>query len=656
MVVLNIPYEARARLLVITVFFAAMLIVAGEVPYWTGLVAAVCAVGRFFITLGSFPPPRPRKGMRFLFGAITALLVGGVLVNFRTLNGLAAGTALLVVMGALKLVESRGRRDDGIVIGVSLFMLLAAALADQSLSRLPLYLLVIWGACAAMMLVAHPGPGPRLRPALRLSARALLMAVPLAAACFLFFPRFSSQFWALPGGRGASTGLSDQMSPGAIDRLVADYEPAFRVRFEGAVPPPQFRYWRGPVLNSFDGFTWRREWRLYVDTPREMLGEPVRYRITLEPTQQPWLFALDTVDRSPRYDMIMAPDRQLSRNEPVTEVLSYDASSHLQMRATGPLSPLARRYETQLPATRNPRALALARELRARAPDDAAYSQMVLDWFRDNGLEYTLQPEPTGVESVDSVLFDTKQGFCGHFASAYATLMRAVGIPARVVTGYLGGDWNPVGSYLIVHQSDAHAWTEIWLDGRGWTRIDPTAAVEPERLTRGAYDLMGEASTPMGISLLQNTWVARLAQYWDGANTWWRERVVEFDLRSQLNLLARLGIDSPSWRHLGWAFGGALLAWLVWVTVSLRRSVAREKPDRIARAWLKATRKLEKIAAPRAPDEGALTYAQRISAQHPHLAAGITAVALRYVQLRYGPDAANEDIDELEREVSRLAV
>ncbi|HUQ12626.1 MAG TPA: transglutaminase domain-containing protein, partial [Steroidobacteraceae bacterium] len=263
---------------------------------------------------------------------------------------------------------------------------------------------------------------------------------------------------------------------------------------------------------------------------------------------------------------------------------------------------------------------------------------------------------PTSVESVDSVLFDTRQGFCGHFASAYATMMRAVGVPARVVTGYLGGEWNPVGSYLIVRQSDAHAWTEIWLEGRGWTRVDPTIVVEPERLLRGAYNVMGEASMPIGISLLQSAWLTRVAQYWDGANTWWRERVVGFDLRSQLSLLGKLGIDSPGWRHLGWAFAGALLIWLVWVTATLRRSVAQEKPDRIARAWMLATRKLEKVAAPRAPHEGAVTYARRISALHPHLASGITAVATRYVRLRYGPESADEDIAALEREVRQLAV
>lgn len=652
--------DARAQIAATLVFVVSVLLVAGQAPVWSVVIALACAGWRTLVATGRIPVPKPRKGWRLMFGALTGLMVLAVLLSFRTLNGLAAGTALLVAMGALKLLESRGRRDDAIVVGVSLFMLLAAALADQSLTRLPLYLLAIWCACSAMMLIAHPDTGLPVRAAMRLSARALAMAVPLAVACFLFFPRFGGQFWALPGGGGATTGLSDEMSPGAIDQLVSNYDPAFRVHFEGPVPPPEQRYWRGPVLNTFDGFTWRRDRRAYVDTPREMLGPPVRYRVTLEPTQRNWLFALDTVERSPRHNIFITHDRQLYRTEPIGDSFSYDATSYLDHVSRGPLSILGRRQETQLPATRNPRTLALAKQLRQGAPDDAAYADKVLDWFRDNGLEYSFEPDPTGLESVDSVLFDTKRGFCGHFASAYATMMRAVGVPSRVVTGYLGGEWNPVGGYLIVRQSDAHAWTEIWIEGRGWRRVDPTAVVEPERLTRGVYEVMGEAGTPVAISLRQSSWLARIAQYWDGANTWWRERVVEFNLRSQMQFLEKLGIDSPSWRHLGWAFAGGLLLWMLWVASTLRRSVAREKPDRIARAWLAATRKLEKVAAPRAPDEGALSYAKRIAVSHPHLADGITSVAARYTRLRFGPGllpgAANDEIAALEREVRQLAV
>ncbi len=649
--------DARSQIAAAGVFLGAVALVAVYAPAWTVAIAAACAVWRILVASGHLSVPRPRRGMRFLFGAVTALLVGGVLLSFRTLNGLAAGTALLVLMGALKLLESRVRRDDGIVIGVSLFLLLAAALAGQSLARIPFYLLVIWAACAAMMVVAHPGASLPLRAALRLSARALAMALPLAVACFLFFPRFGGQFWALPGGGGAQTGLSDEMAPGAIDKLVADYEPAFRVRFEGPLPPPEERYWRGPVLNSFDGYTWRRDRRVYYrHDDLKLLGNPVRYRITMEPTGRHWLFALDMVDGSPRRDVLMSHDRQLTRNEPVNDVIAYDASSHLRTLAGESLSARARAYETALPDSANPRARALARQLRAGATDDAHYTRVVLDWFVSQGLEYTFQPEPTSLDSVDSVLFDTRRGFCGHFASAYASLMRAAGIPARIVTGYLGGEWNPVGGFLVVRQSDAHAWTEVWLEGRGWTRIDPTAVVEPQRLRAGVYEVMSAESTPVGVSVWRSPWMAAISQYWDGANQWWRERVLDFNLRAQLGFLRDLGFDSPDWQQLGGLFAGVLLLWLLWVTLTLRRSMPRVKPDRIARAWLRATRKLARIAPARDACEGALAYAQRVATQHPALAEPVLSIARRYTALRFGRGPPQQgEIAALEREVSRLA-
>jgi transglutaminase-like putative cysteine protease len=411
------------------------------------------------------------------------------------------------------------------------------------------------------------------------------------------------------------------------------------------------------VLNTFDGFTWRRvRSKSYAATRLEMLGAPVRYRVTLDPTDQRWIFALDTVEQSPRRDFYLAHDRQLSAVAPVTATLSYDAVSYLRTRSEGSLSVLGRRYETELPPDRNPRARALALQLRARSADDAQFARTVLDWFRDNGLEYTLEPGTTSIDSVDTTLFDTKRGFCGHFASAYATMMRAAGVPARVVTGYLGGEWNPVGGYLIVRQSDAHAWTEIWLETSGWTRIDPTAVVAPGRLERGVFDLLPD-SLPAASSFMHNNPLAfRLQHLWDGANQWWQEHVVEFNARAQFDLLRDLGIDAPDWQHLGWAFAGALLLWIGWISLTLRRGVARAKPDRVARAWLRATRKLARVAPPREPDEGPMHYARRVGEQRPDLAQTVIALASLYARLRFGPDAGHHDVAALEREVRRLAV
>lgn len=637
-------------------FASSVAISAGNVPAWCLLIGFTAVPWRILIASGRVTAPRALPGVRFVLGAITAILVVAVAMRFQTLNGLGAGTALLVVMGALKLFESRTRRDDAIVLGVALFLLLAAALAGQSLWRVVVYLLALWGICAAMALVAHRDSLLTAGVALKLAARALAMSIPLALLCFVFFPRVAGQFWALQRDAGAATGLSDEMSPGGIQRLATDYEPAFRVRFEGAPPPRAALYFRGPVLNSFDGFTWRRaRASMYPAAPPTPLGEAVRYRVTLEPTNQYWMFALDTVDASPRHDVYLSQDHQLTSANPITSVTSYDAVSHLATRSDAALSTLARRHETRLPPDRNPRARALALTLRARAGSDAEYARTVLEWFRSSGLEYTLEPGTTSVDSVDDTLFESRRGFCGHFASAYATLMRAAGVPARVVTGYLGGEWNPVGNYLIVRQSEAHAWTEIWLQGQGWTRVDPTAVVAPERLQRGVFEMLANSSRISGY-LRNNAWLDHLVLVWDGAQQWWQEHVVEFDLRSQFDLLRKLGIDSPQWQQLGWAFALGLVAWIVWVALSLRRSLGRGKHDRIARAWLRATRKLGRAVAPRAAHEGPLDYARRITVTRPELATVVGSLATQYARLRFGPAARHDDIVRFEREVSQLAL
>lgn len=640
------------------VFTGSALLVAQDAPAWCVAIALAAAAWRILVARGYLAPLKPFAGMRFVLGAITAALVIAVAANFRTLNGLAAGTALLLVMGALKLVESRSRRDEGIVIGVSLFLLLASALATQSLARMPLYLLIAWGACAAIAVIADRSGALEPRAALRLSGRALAMSVPLAAVCFLVFPRFEGHFWALQRSELPTTGLSDEMSPGSISELATDYEPAFRVRFEGTPPAQSALYWRGPVLNDFDGFTWRRvRSRIYPASPIEMLGTPVRYRVTLEPSHQPWLFSLDTIARVSRRDAYLSrQDRQLSLNDPITRTLSYDAESHLAVRELGSLSTLGRRYETMLPVDRNPRARALALDLRARTNSDAEFSRAVLEWFRDNGLEYTLEPGVTTIDSVDTTLFDSKKGFCGHFASSYAMMMRAAGVPARIVTGYLGGEWNPVGGYIIVRQSDAHAWTEVWLAETGWTRIDPTAVIAPDRLTRGIFDLLSESLPATSTFMHNSALLSRLEHLWDGANQWWHERVVQFNARAQLEMLRALGLDSPSWRHLGWAFAGTLVLWIIWVSLTLRRGVARQKPDRIGRAWLRATRKLASIAPARASAEGPMDYARRVGVQRPDLSAKVDALATLYTQLRFGRGASHQDIVTFEREVRNLVL
>lgn len=635
-------------------FLGGVLLHVDRVPVWATAAALICAAWRI---LAAVRPIRvPGRNARVV---LTLALVAAVLARFHTLNGLAAGTALLVVMGAIKLLEIRARRDLYIVIGAALALLLAACLDRQDLLRLPLYVLHVWLCCTALALVAHPASAFASRAAAALAGRGLLLAAPLALILFVSFPRLPGAFWVLPKSDEAMTGLDDTMSPGSISRLTSSYEPAFRVYFDGPPPPPQERYWRGPVLHDFDGFTWRAgRGQFYRQPPLEYLGPAYRYRISLEPHARRWWYALDTVTGPPRRGVFFTYDYQLLASEPVTEPISYEAVSHTRTRTREPLSPLGRRYETQLPENRNPRTYELARKLRASAGSDEAFVQRALDMFRTGGFEYSLTPPRLGLHSVDDFLFSSRSGFCGHYASAFATLMRAGGVPARVVTGYHGGEWNPIGGYFIVRQSDAHAWTEVWIEGQGWVRVDPTAVVEPERLSRGLADVIPEALSAPTRLVRETPWLARTALGWDAINAWWNDQIVRFNFESQLRVLDSLGFDAPEWQHLGWGLALGLTAWLLWLAWHVGRTGAPPPPDRIGRAYLALCRKLERAGVPRAPYQGPLAYADVVRLRRPDIAGTVHELLDRYARLRYGPpsESTRQAIESFERAVARLRI
>ncbi len=612
-------------------------------------------------------------------------LVAAVWSEFHTLNGLAAGTLLLLLMAAVKLLETQARRDQYIVVGGSLFLLLAACLERQSLLRTPLYVLEAWVCCAALAIIAYApkettgaggvamassglgsgsaltGSGLNSRAALLLAARTLLYAVPLAVVLFMFFPRLPGAFWALPRPEGAQTGLGDTMSPGSISQLTSSYEIAFRVKFDGLAPPPQQRYYRGPVLHKFDGYTWSRvPDDSYGAQPLAHLGDAYRYTVSLEPSQQRWWFSLDTVDHTPDSKVALTYDHELIASDPVTTPTSYTAVSHTFTQATQPLSKLAQQVETRLPHERNPRAVQLAREMRNRAGSDRAFVAAVLEMLRTGGFVYSLTPPLLDFNSVDDFIFNTRSGFCGHYASAFVTLMRGGGVPARVVTGYLGGEWNPIGGYFIVRQSDAHSWAEVWLEGRGWTRVDPTAVVEPDRLTRGVLDLLPGAGSTETRLVRASPALTRLLQRWDAINTWWNDAVLKFDHHSQLRFLSRLGVSTPTLRTLGWAFVTALLVWLGWIAWQVGRAPRPLRPDRLARAYARLCKKLARAGAPREAHQGPLDYAAVVGGRRPDLAPQARSLLAKYADLRYGVAHGAESyatqVRAFERAVAKLGI
>lgn len=623
-------------------FGGAALLHVNRVPLWCAAVAGLALAWRLLQQRGRLPAPG--KVLRVL---LVLALTAATLATSGRITGLAAGSTLLLAMGAAKTLETRSRRDGQVLVFTSLLLLLAACLDQQQLWRLPLYAGSAWLACTALAALGGERTDPSWRVSLSRAGGALVWALPLAAVLFLFVPRLPGALWALPANERAQTGLSDEMTPGGISELAVSEAPVFRVRFDRLAPPPTERYWRGPVLHQFDGYTWTRGPRAGVPLESEPLGEPLRHSVMLEPSQRNWLFALDTVVGLSRRGSLITWDGQVITGRAVTAPTAYEAISHLRVRTEGPLPRTTRRIDTQLPAGRNPRSVALARQMRAAAADERAFVAATLALFRDGGFRYTLTPPLLDLDSVDDLLFNTRRGFCGHFASAFAMLMRAAGIPARVVTGYQGGEWNRMGGYLLIRQSHAHAWTEVWLEGEGWTRVDPTAVVAPERLDRGLSDLLPGQRDGLDQFVRENTLLQDLAAAWDATNHWWQERVVNFNQAAQRGLLERLGLRDADWRALAWLLMGGALLWALAAAAWHHRRPRAPTGDPVALQW----RRLRALLAARGlqgeEHEPPLALGNRAMRAWPEAAPALSAFVQAYVQARFGREAPPADVREL---------
>jgi protein-glutamine gamma-glutamyltransferase len=620
---------------------AALLLTAAvnwhHLAWWCLPLLALASAWHVRATLRGHAPPG-----RWARVGLALIITTGVLLSYRTLNGLSAGATLLAAMTAAKLFEARGPRDWYVIIAATLFLLLAACLDRQQLWRLPTYALCLWLAAAALRGLAG-GAVPPATTLLRESGRQLLYALPLAVVLFVFFPRLPGAFWTLPDYDTAVTGLGDEMSPGDIARLVESDEPALRVRFDGPLPPPVERYWRGLVLRDFDGRTWRRRRLPEHSVSVDYLGAEYRYTETLEPNSHGAVIALELARTPPYAAAGYTADLQLVARRPASSPQSYDLRSYPRAINREPPSEESRAIDLALPVARNPRSRELALRLRAAAADDAAYVAAVLDFFRNGGFEYTLEPQRFGRDGVDELLFGSRHGFCGHYASAFVVLMRAAGVPARVVTGYQGGEWNPIGRYLTVRQSAAHAWAEVWLPGRGWLRADPTAVIAPGRLDREYLQFGGDALMGRGGSRAVRSWLATVLQSWDALSSWWQDDVVGFSFSRQLTLAGHLKFGDRDWRSLAIALAVGMIAWLSWISWSLRRMALASRPDPLARAWLGLEKALARRAGARAVHEGVLAYCERLA----HADAGVATVlplARSYAQLRFGPPAGDREL------------
>jgi transglutaminase-like putative cysteine protease len=601
-------------------------------PVWVPTIVVACGLIRLGLARsGRSAPPRG------VLIAAAVLNMPLLFLRFHTFNGLVAGTALLSVTAGLKLLETKTQRDIYIITLIIYFVSLAALLEGDSFWLLAYLIGVCWLTTATLLRVTSSGPAPGWRRSLSYGGRVLTQALPLALVFWLLFPRFAAPLWQIPNdSKAAASGLSDTMSPGDITQLALSDEVAFRVRFDSAAPPAPERYWRGPVLDYFDGHTWTRSTSGFGRSPpQQPQGVAYHYTVMMEPHQHRWLFMLDWPSswNQPRAEL--SNDYTLMQPEPLSRPVDVIGTSYTHVQYSEPLRPGTRAGDLRQPRDRNPRTQQLARELRSAHPDDMELVNAVLAMFRQQPFYYTLNPPKLSDNSVDEFLFDTKRGFCGHYASAFAALMRAAGIPARVVTGYQGGTLNPYGDYWILRQSDAHAWTEVWIDGRGWTRIDPTAAIAPDRVERALADAVS-AEDPLASRWQRNTpWFAGARLRLDLLREIWRERILDFNQDSQRKLLEMLKIPEPDGQKLVMVLGAAMalaFAWLIW---QIQRGLAPPSKDVAGRTYARLCAKLAAAGIARMPHEGAEAYALRVAQLRPDLADTVTALCRHYSALRY---------------------
>ncbi len=612
---------------------------AARVPWWVTVLALTLLAWRLHITIYGLSLPR-----KWLLLLIAVGTLAGVYLSYGRIFGRDSGVTLLLIMLTLKLLEMATLRDAMVLIFISYFLVITNFLFSQSIPTAIYLLAAVWLITATMIGFQYRSHQPGYLYQLRNAGIMLLQSAPLMLVLFVLFPRVQGPIWGMPqDAYGGMTGLSDEMSPGSVSRLIVSDAIAFRVSFDAQMPPVNQLYWRGPVMWDFDGYTWTVP-RLPFVTPREYqaLDNAVEYAVTVEPHGKRWLFALDLPARTPPRGL-MTNDFQLMLPTNLTARLRYDMASHLSYRNNAEPSRYELQRALQLPGNANPRTRQFAASMRREAPDERAYVTAVLAMFRKENFYYTTTPPVLANDSVDEFLFSTRAGFCEHYASAFAVLMRAAGVPARIVTGYQGGEINTVGNYLTVRQADAHAWTEVWLPDAGWTRVDPTAAVSPARVEAGVAAAVPQTEA---LSLLlrgEYAWARRARMAWDSAANSWNQLVLGYTQDRQRQLMRYAGIDDATWKSLVTIMFVATAVIILLLAALTLHKLRAARPDPVAAAYASFCERLARRGVTRHPSEGPENFRKRALAARPELTRPIDAISELYIRLRYGNAASDGD-------------
>ncbi len=659
----------HSQWLLIATFIANVLTIISELAWWLIALLALCLLWRVGLnrlslnrpsSKSSFSkkPKRKKSAQKWLL--VIFALSGCVIlaITGKALGLLLAMVHLLCFSYGLKMLEMHSRKDFYQLFFIGLFILAASFIFRQSLAYFSVFTAVL--VLNMALLLSHFSAKASLKSHYGLSFKLLLQSVPLAVALFLLFPKLSP-LWQVPLAKSAQTGLSDQVSVGDVANLALSDSVAFRVTFETATPAYQQLYWRTLVLDIFDGKAWRQQPlkgfgkkpnRNYADNRQELVnssiehpvtGAETRYQIIVEPSFQHWLFALD-VAKAKQSEIISLADFSLYSLKLLSQSMSYQVSSYLQSPLNLELSERQKVLNLQLPENTNPKLWREGQRLRKRYINDENLIQAVLKRFREQEYYYTLQPpllgNQRGEQALDQFYFQSKAGFCEHYASSFAFLMRAAGIPTRLVVGYLGGEYNPQGQFYTIKQRDAHAWTEVWLQNKGWQRVDPTAAVSPDRVERGfSDDLLAQRSSLSGelVNLYQLKsikWLNALRLQLDSLDYQWTKWVVGYSATRQLNLLSRWFGQVKLWKNTLTIAAVLIITMLALVILNNYKKAVTSHCAWVA-YYLKLLKDIEKKGLIKEKNNSALQFSTLVGQQWPALAIPFARFSHTFTVLQY---------------------
>ena len=604
---------------------------ADHLPVWLSILVGTLLVWRAWLWHSRQSLPK-----RWPLSLLVAGSVAGIGWQFQTLFGRDAGVALLVLFMALKPMEMRTRRDALVVVMLGFFLLLTHYFYSQSIPT-GLWLLISTTLLTATLIRLHGGTQP-ISSIARYAGLLLAQTLPFMLVLYLLFPRISGPLWGLPqDAYSGLTGLSDKMAPGSLSNLTQSGAIAFRTKFSADVPEKSDLYWRGPVFNDYDGLTWRPgvipAGKVLANPVIEATGKSYDYVTTLEAHNQQWLLSLDVPTTLPA-NSAMAPTLETLAREPVRSRGNFGFTSVVDFRVNIIESPQMLQQALRLPPNINPRSRALAAEWQSQLRSPEKIRDAALSMFQKEPFFYTLRPPLLGQQAMDEFLFTTRRGFCEHYASAFVFLMRAAGVPSRVVAGYQGGELNPVDGFLTVRQSDAHAWAEIWLSEKGWVRVDPTAAVAPSRVEQGITAALAAGEPLPMLARVDVDWLLKVRHRWEAANNAWNQWVLGYNPQRQQELLTRLGLREPDWRSMTALL--ALLCGMTLLTLTLWSLYQRKRLDPAERAWQRYCTRLGAYGIHRERWEGPFDFAARVADKHPALAELTVEAAKHYADLRFG--------------------